>query len=137
MLEMGMPKERVFLCVFAVFGLLLGDSVFIMAGDGGRVHVYQLQEDVDLSDFNNISYKTHSLLETRSKTEFLPDATTRDRAFIKAGIEAKIKSWDTLERDTLYLRAQTMSALDLKKQYPKLSFRSLKQLQTLAKKDAQ
>lgn len=63
----------------------------------------------------------------------LPDPQQIKRWVDESGLQPDGAKWDTLERDTLYRRARSLSSDDLSKQYPSLDKAKLIRFQEMSR----
>ena len=110
--------------ILLLFTLIFSQPVF--AEDQLVIEVQPLKPQIDVSEFASPHYRVHPFAESGTK---VADQKIRNRAIMAAGLQEEVKSFDALDRDVLFMRAQNLSLERLRGDYPHLNSDSLKKLQ--------
>lgn len=97
------------------------------------IQVQQLDEKFDAKELANktgggAEVKTLEALNKGQNTKELPSDHEVSVLLVKAGLEKEAKTFDSLDKDQLYLRAGYFDLNQLSKLYPKSSNENLKKL---------
>lgn len=94
------------------------------------ITVLQLDPLMPVGRLRKLGYKVRTLAEIERRDPWSePDPKLRDRLFASAGLSEATKTWDHLDRDMLFLRAQEQRLDFLTETYPKIPRALLAQLQ--------
>lgn len=97
-----------------------------------KLHIHQLDPNFDAEKLKGDGVVLHKY-DPKQQVTKLPDPQLRDINIEKAGLTEQTAKWDELEKDVLYLRAQTFTPKELHAAYKDIGQEKLDKLADLAK----
>jgi hypothetical protein len=96
-----------------------------------KIQVQALQPGAELTPFEkNPAYETHAAPSPRPA---LASPRERERLLAKSGLAPSLEGWDSVDRDVLFMRAQSLDWDKLHAHYPKLPADALRSFQKLVR----
>ena len=89
-----------------------------------------MRPDYDVSGLKSPDVEIHSYKKSNGASV---NREEREDAIAQAGLKDAVKSWDELDRDVLYLRAQNLPFEKLTAQYPRINKTALKKFYDVAR----
>ena len=100
--------------------------------DSPKVQIHQMKPDYDVSGLKSPDVEIHPYQEKKNQSASV-NREEREDAIAQAGLKEAVKSWDELDRDVLYLKAQNLPFEKLTSQYPKIDKTALKKFYEVAR----
>ena len=95
-----------------------------------KIQIHQMRPDYDVSGLKSPDVEIHPYKKNHGASV---NREEREDALTESGLEPAVKSWDELDRDVLYLKAQNLPFEKLTSQYPKIDKKALKKFYDLAR----
>ena len=97
-----------------------------------KVQIHQMRPDYDVSSLKSPDVEIHPYNAKKSHGASV-NREEREEAITESGLKETVKSWDELDRDVLYLKAQNLPFEKLTAQYPKIDKTVLKKFYDVAR----